>query len=318
MIKRYLQFINEKYGDFDTIGEYIENLAGDDETCLHIISQFIQDIDPSVRVANAINLLDDHTQKVIKNQIEEYKSGDQIEDEPEISTYVNANLLESNNSGGKNLFKCFLKVITALGQKDLTPDWNKTPDHFLMVFKTPKINVVDVKSVMARYRFFDLFIGQLDYRFNECQLYYAISCKMNFTYGIINDEQAVSFGSFKLTKGMLNYLLTLESPSAIPIKKYLSSLNLEKISLFVKIKSDMKNYIPGSCEQRANPIITDDVITFGFYGLGRWDNGVMDPAEVENAKTNLTNFLMQYRWTEKVQVSVTANNFWLNFNFKIK
>ncbi len=35
-------------------------------------------------------------------------------------------ILESQIIAGKNTFKCFLKVLTALGLKDTKPNWEKT------------------------------------------------------------------------------------------------------------------------------------------------------------------------------------------------
>lgn len=319
MIKRYFDFISENQDNFDTIGEYIENLSKDDEYALNIISQYTQDIDPTIRLANAINLLDKHTQDFILKMILDHKLDKEEQKEPVVTAYTDANLSESNTTlGGKNLLKCFLRVITALGQKNIQPDFKNTPESFITIFKTPLISVEDIKSVMSRYQYFAQFLNNLDYTQNESQIYYGITTNLNFQYGLLNEEQILPFGEFKLTKGIINYLLTLDSPSIINFKKFLINLDLNKLVLISKIKNEMKNFRPGQSQHKSSPVINGDILTFGYYGIGKWDNGKMDESEIENIKQNFRSFLIPFKWSDKVQISVTSNDFWLYLNFKLK
>lgn len=80
----------------------------------------------------------------------------------------------------------------------------------------------------------------------------------------------------------------------------------------------MKNFFPGSCEKRTNLISNGDVFSIGFYGLGTWDNGMLEAGEFENIKNNFRNFLIPFKWSEKIQISVTPNQNWVYLNFKIK
>ena len=75
MIKNYNQFIKESFGGFRTMGEYIESLSKDNDYALNIISQYTQDIDPTVRIANVINLLPKSTQELILKLIKDEKTG---------------------------------------------------------------------------------------------------------------------------------------------------------------------------------------------------------------------------------------------------
>jgi len=315
-IHKYYNFIKEHQ---ESIGEKIERLAKDDEYALNIISQYTQDIDPTIRLANAINLLDKHTQDFILKMILDNKSGKEEHKEPIVSAYTDANISESNvNLGGKNLLKCFLRVITALGQKNIQSDFKNTPESFIMIFKTSSIMVEDIKSVMSSYQYFDQFLNNLDYTQNESQIYYGITTNLNFQYGLLNEEQILPFGEFKLTKGIINYLLTLDSPSIINFKKFLINLDLNKLVLISKIKNEMKNFRPGQSQHKSSPVINGDILTFGYYGIGKWHNGKMDESEIENIKQNFRSFLIPFKWSDKVQISVTSNDFWLYLNFKLK
>ena len=59
-------------------------------------------------------------------------------------------------------------------------------------------------------------------------------------------------------------------------------------------------------------------MTFGYYGVGKWDNGKLDVGEFENIKNNFKIWLSKFKWSEKILVSVTNNSFWVYFNFKLK
>ncbi len=316
MIKNYNQFINES---IQSIGEQIELLAKDNEYALNIISQYTQDIDPTIRLANAINLLDKHTQEFILKMILDNKNGNEVQKEPSVSAYTVSDLSESQQTiGGKNLFKCFLKVITSLGQKNIQVDFKNVPESFIIIFKTNSLNIQNIKSIMSRYQYFDSFINKIDYSQNESQLYYGITSNLTFQYGILNEEQILPFGEFKLNKGIYNYLLTLDSPSAVSLKKYLINLDINKLILISKIKNEMNNFIPGESQHKTSPMIDGDVITFGYYGIGKWNNGKMDDSEVESIKQKFRTFLMTFKWSDKVKISVTSNDFWIYLNFKLK
>ena len=75
MIKRYLEFISESNVDgFESFGKWIESLSND-EYILNIVNRYIddhnklyagEDIDPTIDLSNAVNLLDERTQLEIK------------------------------------------------------------------------------------------------------------------------------------------------------------------------------------------------------------------------------------------------------------
>ena len=319
MIKKYNQFIKESFGGFGTIGEYIESLSEDNDYALNIISQYTKEVDPTVRIANAINILDNNTQKFILKMILDNKKGIENTKDVDVIAYTDANMLETEQvMAGKNLFKCYLKVFTSLGFKNTEVSWENTPDDFLIYLSTPSTDVNKVKLVMSRYKYFNDYINSVDYIHNECSLFYGVKCDGTFQYGICSETQIIPIGTFKLTKGILNWILVLDSPSASRLKRSLISLDINKISLLCKIKREMKKFIPGSSEKKSKPVISNDIITFGYYGIGKWDNDKIDSGEMENIKTNFKNFLVQFSWSDKIQVSITSNDNWVYLNIKLK
>ena len=80
----------------------------------------------------------------------------------------------------------------------------------------------------------------------------------------------------------------------------------------------MKDFRPGYSEKSLFPILRDRIFTFGYYGVGRWDNGVLDEGELMNIKNNLRTFLSKYKWSEKVMINVNPDRFWVYINIKLK
>lgn len=307
MIKNYFTFLNEN----NSLGEYIESEFSDNEYALSIISKYTKNIDPTIKLSNAINLLPISTQKSILNQIN--NKGTKSVD---ITAYTD--ISENVGLSGKNMFKCFMKVLTALGCKDTKSNWSEIPNNFSFYFKSKSIDVLVLKNIMSRYSYFNDFISSIDYTHNECYLYYGLKVDGNFEYGILTDN-FIPIGLFKITKKTYNWLITLDSPSSNNLKKELISLEFDKFYLLGKIKTEMLKYGDNISNQQMIPIINNGIITFGYKGVGNWSNGNINDSDLEKFKTSIKLFLSKYKWSEKIQVSIKqGNDFWILVNIKIK
>jgi hypothetical protein len=80
----------------------------------------------------------------------------------------------------------------------------------------------------------------------------------------------------------------------------------------------MVDFNPGYHEKRSYPTINDRVISFGYYGVGKWDNGKLDEGEYMNIKNNFTTWVISKKWGGKVLVSVKPQSFWLYIHIKLK
>ena len=104
ILKKYLQFITESNDGFNSLAEYIEFLAKDNDYAKNVISEFTKDIDADIRIANAVNTLDQHTQELILKMIQDESSEKQFDHEIDVTSYTSLNYLESDQFGGKNIF----------------------------------------------------------------------------------------------------------------------------------------------------------------------------------------------------------------------
>lgn len=334
IIKRYFQFIFESnVEDFESFGKWIESLSND-EYVLNIVNRYINDynklyggydIDPTIDLSNAVNLLDARTKSEIQKQIEEYLQTGIQEKEPTImsstdTTELLAETVQSQsetNVAGKGIFTSFLKSLTALGLKESIPNWSICPEDFLLYYSFDNLNSEKVKQVFERFRSLERYLHLIDYGKNELMLYFGLNCLGQFEYGF-QYEQRFPIGQFKLSQSVVKWILSLESKSANSLKKEIVNLNYLDILTIGQIKRDMMLFQPGYYEKKLPPMLRDRVITFGFYGIGRWDNGKLDAGEYENLKQNFTNWLMSKKWGSKVLISVKSESFWVHFHLKLK
>ena len=317
IIKRYLQFINED--ENTSLGQWISSLI-EDEYVRNIVARYTQEIDHSIDLENAINLLDKRTQLEIKEQIEEYLQKGIEEKQPDILTSTDTEQLwESEITvAGKGMFASFLKSLTALGQKDCLPNWEKTSNDFLFYYHFSNLQSEIVKSVFMRFKSLSRYLDLVDYQQNEVSLYFGIKCDGNFEYGICYDN-LLPIGQFKLNQSVIKWILSLESKSAFSLKKELVNLTYSDILILGQIKRDIGTFNPGYFEKKLFPQIKDRVFSFGFYGVGKWDNGQLDQGEFMNIKNNFTTWLISKKWGGKVLISVPQpKSFWFNLHIKLK
>jgi len=323
IIKNYIQFIKES--SF-SIGEWVESIS-DDEYIMNIVNRYLKDISPDIKLSNAINLLDYREQSDIKIQIDDYLQNGIQEKEPIVLTSTEIKLVEESvvdtvstqeiTVAGKGVFNSFLKSLTALGRKESNPDYENCPEDFLIYYNYHNLNSNDVKMIFSRFKSLIRYSDMIDYGKNEISLYFGIKCDGQFEYGITYDN-LLPIGQFKLSQSAIKYLVQLESKSAQSLKKELVNLTYPDILLLGKIKMDMKDYIPGYHEKRSYPTISDRVISFGYMGVGKWDNGKLDEGEFMNIKNKFTTCLMSKKWSDKVLISLKPSSFWLYIHIKLK
>jgi len=323
MILRYKEFIKENLSDFNSIGEWIDSLM-DDDYIRNIVARYTGDIEPHIHLSNAINLLDKRTQLEIKSQVERYLEEGLLDKDVEVIASTDTEeLLESVveseiSKAGKGVFTSFLKSLTALGQKESNPRWDITPDDFLIYYQFD-LMAEDVKQVFLRFKSLIRYESLIDWGKNETSLYFGIKCNGQFEYGVVYEEEGLStIGEFKLSKSTVNWILKLESKSANSLKKELVNLSYKDILTLGLIKTDMNTFNPGYHEKKSYPVIRDGVISFGYYGVGKWDNGKLDGGELMNIKNNFNTWVISKKWGTKILVSIKPESFWLWINIKLK
>jgi hypothetical protein len=319
MIIKYNEFLTEsKYdeieSEYHSIGEYIEDVSKDNEYLSSIVANYIKESDTDIRISNAVNILNDFNKKQLFYRVYNFLQNGEKDKESVVMTDVIVENVQQVKAG-KNMFTSFLKCITALGSKNITKSENPQ-EEFLLFYNTKNIDVVLIKSVFQRFKSLSMFLEHMDYTFNEVSLYFGIKNNCTFEYGFFTDKR-IPIGHFTLNKSNLYWLLVSTSPSASALKKDIVNLDIKKLIIFGKVANKIKNFTINA-ESKKGPIINDDVISFGYYGIGKWDNGKLDDGEFQNLKSNFKTWLMKYKWSQSILVSITYSSFWVYFNIKVK
>lgn len=311
MIKKYLEFILESSEKYDTFGEWIESLIKDGYI-KNLVNKYTKDIDPNIKLSNAINSLDANIKNDLKKQVNDYLKNGLTNKKPVVTTYVDVN---KHLLSGKGVFTSFLKALTALGMKDIQPNIEECPENFLFIFIS-ELNSDDIKQIFSRFKSLNTYINKIDYSKNTTKLYFGIK-HGNLEYGILYEE-LLPIGTFKLNTHNINWICKLNNKSASSLRKELVNLTTNDISLLNIIKHDMSSFDIGFHEKKMIPFINDKIISFGYYGCGKWDNGKLDEDELLNIKNNLKTFILSKKWKDKVAYKINANSFWLYIYIKLK
>jgi hypothetical protein len=219
---------------------------------------------------------------------------------------------------GKGIFSSFLKSLTALGKKMTDPNWEKCPDNFLLFYYYQNLDSKSVKEIFNRFKSLLKYSDIIDYQQNEVNLYFGVKCDGQFEYGVLYDSKLSPIGQFKISQSVIKWITSLQSQSAHSLKKELVNLNYVDIITLGKIKTDMKEFNPGYHEKRGQVIVKDKVISFAYYGVGKWSEGKMDEIEFANIKSKFNTWLLTKKWNDKILISVTSKSFWLHIQIKLK
>ena len=125
-------------------------------------------------------------------------------------------------------------------------------------------------------------------------------------------------GVFKLTSTSIKWLTQIDSKSAFSLKKEVVNLNYQDILLLGKIKTEVSKFTPGTHDKRSKPVLKDKILSFGYQGVGKWENAKIDDTSLLEIKDKFNSFIISKKWVDKVLVSTTSDNFWIYLNIKLK
>lgn len=305
MILKYNNFLFESTfqeccKEYGTFGRWVEKKIENNDDLRSIISQFLETKDADIRTANAVDLLDEFDQKQIYTIIESE------------SNRKNESVSEER-LGGKNIFKSFLKASYSLGIGELE---KKSTSDYLIYYESNSVNDDILLQSFTRFRPLQILYNKTIEN-QECKVFFGVDLLSNFTYGVITVSGRAILGSFKFTKSSFDWIKSIGLSILAPFKMDVIELNWEDFSLLTKIAKFMKSYPLGD-KNKFQLVWSQYILTFSYYGVSKWDNGVLDAGEYINIKTNLKTRLSSESWSKRVLVNVSADDFYLKISFKLK
>jgi hypothetical protein len=326
MINTFSEFTNENFNPHDgTLGDYISGLAETDERVREIVASYTMDVDQSVNMSNAINILSDTVKISLLKNVEDHVNG--VEGELKVTTSSEKESTDIGDDedsgqvielidesyGSKGIFTSFLKCLTALGFKDNTVS-NDNKSNFLFLFRFIGRNGEEVKQVFNR--FASLKKVHVD-ESKRLSLYYGLRTDGMIEYGSYS-EDFDPIGEFKLGKREFNIYKTSELKSLSGFKRLVVDIDYSDILTFIKLKMVMGDFDPGHVQSKMQPEINSRIMTFGYYGYGTWSGGNLSPEDLDTIKNNIKEYLSKYKWTKQCQIALDARGFWVYVNIRLK
>jgi len=328
IIKKYYNFITESLGRVEeieqdkSIGIWVEDKIKENEDILRIVNNYLTESKPDIEIANAVNLLSDWDKETLVKEIEDVLSDTQEGELTVTASVVNEGITEEIEEiavAGKNTFNCFLYTLTAFGANK-EPNWETCPENYY-IYWSYQADKQDLIDVMSRYHSLHNGIKHLEKCKDKCGLYMGISFSdgvVYLDYGIISNNDKLLIGQFKLTNSVIFSLMNKSNKSLASFKKEMKDITINTIKVLMTAKKELLQYKPGNYEQRSRIMIVNGIMSFGIYGVGKWDGTILDEGEFQNLKQNFKTWLSKYRWSDKIVVSVKPSNYWVYFSIKIK
>jgi hypothetical protein len=329
-ILKYTEFMKESMVNildkkWHSLGEYVEyigKLVPEEKTdrFMQILGKYLNGTSADIRVANSVNLLPEVDQKLLVTDLR-----NEFDIKESVETAGNDLIKDIKNSttpNGKWALNSFLKVISALGIKDLTVSKKQEPD-FVWYYDVKNINHDVLSNVLERFPSLHWAITLLgkveDNKSTKFGIYFGIKKgDIKFEYGILMGEKMCLVGEFQLSTGNINYIKELKNSNLKHLQKQLENIDYSKLKLVIKIIGDMEKFKPEFFIEKSMPKIENDIITMGYYVPDFFYKGVIKKEEFLSEKERFNLFILNNSWKSKVIYSVKENGLWIFYNVKIK
>lgn len=302
MIKKFNLFIRENI----EFGEYVEKQMKD-ENINRLILPYIKDSEKDLKIANAINILDQDKKDEIKNIIDNYlENGLSNKTDISVSTVI--------ESSGKGVFNTFLKALSAISATSIV---RKIKKDFLLFYTIEYIEPELLTQIFERFKSLSHYIVDLEVN-EKVSLFYGINYQLTIEYGLMIQETKYVFGNFKLNRTNIDELKNSGFKSAQLIKKDLESIDFSSLQIITKIVKDIDSIPIIDFKKKSDISIINLNLKFGYYGIGTWKNGEMDKQDFTKYKETINKWITKSKWKDNVLYKVYCKDFWFVIEIKIK
>lgn len=302
MIKKFNLFIKENI----EFGDYVEKQMKD-ENINRLILPYIKDSKKDLKIANAINILDQDKKDEIKNIIDNYlENGLSNKTDISVSTVI--------ESSGKGIFNTFLKALSAISASSII---KKIKKDFLLFYIIESIEPQLLIEIFQRFKSLSHYITDLEIN-EKVSLFYGINYQLTLEYGLMIQETKYVFGNFKMNKSNVEELKNSGFKSSLLIKKDLESIDYPSLQIMGKIVKDIDSIPIIEFKKKSDISIINSNLKFGYYGVGIWKNGEMDETDLINYKEIINKWITKTKWKDNVLYKIYCKDFWLIIEIKIK
>lgn len=311
--------LEEKWG---SLGEYIENIQKDlkeeqELDFLRVVGKYLES-KPDIRLSNSVNLLNEYDQRLLVKEIQ-----DDFLNESSITSKEFLKDIEDISLSGKGGFNSFIKVINALNLPEIKPDIDNCPKDFSLIFSMESLNKERLLNTMKRFKSLSPAIRIIEnIEDNIIGLYFGLkyeSKRFWIEYGLLADDKRYIVGEFKFGSPQFRKMMERKNKVLKPFQEEMKSVDLKDLKILMEIKNDFTNFSPGYFHRKSNALIKDNVLIQGYYGIGKWDSGILSKESYTLLKDEFKEWVLSHnKWKDKVLINIKPGKFWVYFKIKLK
>jgi len=285
---------------------WLSGLTKKDPSLFDIVDEYIGDKDPTIDLENLLDTLDPGQKKELRSRVEAKISSDS-------QKAVTTSIQSIDPPRQKTLFKLLIKTLSFLDdvvvEKVPKGDW-------LIYFTTKKIWREKLANLSTRITSINGYIEKIPGDQKWVKAFWGVKNDGLFCYGFYTKEEFYPIQEVKFNSNFCRYISGLGSRLLWEIKRDFMEVTPDKLSLLMKIKSSVDGFDFPSSDKFS--LYAKHLLHFGWYGLGIWDGQKIDPSSFAKIKEEIKERLKSYRWSDKIKISLVANEFWIHLYIQIK
>ena len=285
---------------------WVSNLTEKDPSLLDIIDEYIEDKDPTIGLENLLDTLNSSQKENLRKRIEDKLSKDSPKQ-------VTTSIQSIDPIRQKTLFKLFVKTLSFIDGIEVE---KKPKSDWLVYFTTKKIWREKLLNLSTRITSINQEVEKIPGDQKWVKAFWGVKNDGLFCYGFYTKSEFYPIQEVKFTGNFSRYISSLGAKILWEIKRDFMEVTPQNLLLLGKIKTSVDEFDFPSSDKFS--LWEKHLLHFGWYGLGIWKSREIDPTSFEKIKEEIKEKLRSYRWSNKVKISLRAEEFWIHLYIQIK
>ena len=285
---------------------WVSNLTEKDPSLLDIIDEYIEDKDPTIGLENLLDTLNSSQKENLRKRIEDKLSKDSPKQ-------VTASIQSIDPIRQKTLFKLFVKTLSFIDGIEVE---KKPKSDWLVYFTTKKIWREKLLNLSTRITSINQEVEKIPGDQKWVKAFWGVKNDGLFCYGFYTKSEFYPIQEVKFTGNFSRYISSLGAKILWEIKRDFMEVTPQNLLLLGKIKTSVDGFDFPSSDKFS--LWEKHLLHFSWYGLGVWSSREIDTSSFEKIKEEIKEKLRSYRWSNKVKISLRAEEFWIHLYIQIK
>lgn len=273
-----------------------------------------KNIDTNFRISTAVNLMNAYDQMLLVDKLmSEFKIDEKVE--------FKERDIKSLKVLGKSGFNSFQKILTALNLPNIDINIKSCPNDFFIMYVSENINKERLIKILNRFKSMTQIGDIVNETQSSIKIYFGIKADKNnisMEYGLIEGDNKIIVGNYKLSKRLFEELRTSSSKVLNSLRSQLSNIDKPLLIKLMKIKNDITEFSPGYFHKKSNPYIEDKLLIQGYHGTGNWEKGTITSESLKEIDNTFKKWARTKKWFKDVQYKISTDKFWIVFTIKLK